>query len=89
MIACGGQVRVSNSVKLSGGQVASYRLPKNWLVAMQVLEYDRSFLASRIFMDRFNGNLIISGAFGLFQRRSCCWRAGMTPTPWGRIWSSA
>ena len=35
---------------------------------MQVLEYDRSFLASRIFMDRFNGNLIISGAFGLFQK---------------------
>ena len=68
VIACGGQVRVSNSVKLSGGQVASYRLPKNWLVAMQVLEYDRSFLASRIFMDRFNGNLIISGAFGLFQK---------------------
>ena len=35
---------------------------------MQVLEYDRSFLASRILFDEFNGNLIISGAFGLFKK---------------------
>ena len=35
---------------------------------MQVLEYDRSFLASRILFDKFNGNIIISGAFGLFQK---------------------
>lgn len=35
---------------------------------MQVVEYDRSFLASRILLDSFNGNLIISGAFGLFRK---------------------
>ena len=35
---------------------------------MQVLEYDRSFLASRILFDKFNGNIIISGAFGLFLK---------------------
>ena len=35
---------------------------------MQVLEYDRSFLASRILFDKFNGSLIISGAFGLFKK---------------------
>ena len=35
---------------------------------MQVLEYDRSFLASRILFDKFNGSLIISGAFGLFRK---------------------
>lgn len=35
---------------------------------MQVLEYERSFLASRIFLDKFNANLIISGAFGLFDK---------------------
>lgn len=43
-------------------------MPKNLLASMQVLEYDRSFLASRIFFDQFNGNIIISGAFGLFQK---------------------
>ena len=36
--------------------------------ADSVLEYDRSFLASRILFDRFNGSLIISGAFGLFKK---------------------
>ena len=35
---------------------------------MQVLEYDRSFLAARILFDRFNGSVIISGAFGLFKK---------------------
>ena len=37
---------------------------------MQVLEYDRSFLASRILFDKFNGSLIISGAFGLFKKET-------------------
>ena len=35
---------------------------------MQVLEYDRSFLAARILLDKFNGSIIISGAFGLFKK---------------------
>ena len=35
---------------------------------MQVLEYDRSFLAARILFDKFNGSIIISGAFGLFKK---------------------
>lgn len=35
---------------------------------MQVLEYDRSFLAARILFDKFNGSIIISGAFGLFRK---------------------
>jgi len=37
---------------------------------MQLLEYDRSFLASRILFDRFNGSLIISGAFGMFKKET-------------------
>lgn len=43
-------------------------MPWNPIVGMQILEYDRSFMASRIFLDKFNGNLIISGAFGLFRK---------------------
>ena len=50
------------------GNVISYHLPWNFLTSMQVMEYDRSFLASRILLDGFNGNLIISGAFGLFKK---------------------
>lgn len=68
VIASGGLIRISNGVTLTNGRVLAYHLPKNLLVCMQILEYDRSFLASRILFDQFNGNLIISGAFGLFKK---------------------
>ena len=67
-VAVGGLVRLSNDVELERGRVKKYRLPRNILACMQVLEYDRSFLASRILFDKFNGSLIISGAFGLFKK---------------------
>lgn len=68
VIAVGGSVRPCNGVKLKDGRVEKYRLPRNLLACMQVLEYDRSFLAARILFDKFNGSLIISGAFGLFKK---------------------
>lgn len=68
VVAVGGTIRPSNSVELEHGKVKKYQLPKNLLACMQVLEYDRSFLASRILFDKFNGSLIISGAFGLFKK---------------------
>ena len=68
VVAVGGAVRPANGVKLENGRVKSYHMPKNFLAAMQVLEYDRSFLASRILFDKFNGSMIISGAFGLFKK---------------------
>lgn len=68
IVAVGGVVRPANSVTLENGRVLDYQLPKNILACMQVLEYDRSFLASRILFDKFNGSLIISGAFGLFKK---------------------
>lgn len=68
VVAVGGSVRPANGVVIKDGRVKRYRLPKNILAAMQALEYDRSFLAARILFDKFNGNLIISGAFGLFHK---------------------
>lgn len=68
IVACGGLIRISNDIEFEKGRVKKYRLPKKVLTAMQVLEYDRSFFASRIMLDGFNGNLIISGAFGLFKK---------------------
>lgn len=68
VIAVGGLVRIVNDVTLEKGHVIDYKMPKNLLLCMQILEYDRSFLASRLFFDQFNGNLIISGAFGLFRK---------------------
>ena len=68
VVAVGGTVRPCNGAEIENGRVIRYRMPRNLLAAMQVLEYDRSFLASRILFDRFNGNIIISGAFGLFLK---------------------
>ena len=68
VIAVGGTVRPCNGAEIEQGHVIRYRMPDNLIACMQVLEYDRSFLASRILFDQFNGNIIISGAFGLFQK---------------------
>ena len=68
VVAVGGLIRLSNDVELENCRVKKYRLPKSIIACMQALEYDRSFLASRIMFDKFNGSLIISGAFGLFKK---------------------
>lgn len=68
VVAVGGLIKIAQGVDIDKGIVKKYHLPSNPIVCMQIVEYDRSFLSSRIFMDLFNGNLIISGAFGLFKK---------------------
>ncbi len=68
VVAVGGAVRPSDGTEIKEGRVVHYGLPNRLLSCMQVLEYDRSFLAARILFDRFNGSIIISGAFGLFKK---------------------
>ncbi len=68
IVAVGGIVRPANNVDLKRGRVVHYRLPDRIIPCMQLLEYDRSFLAARILFDKFNGSLIISGAFGIFKK---------------------
>lgn len=68
VIAVAGLIRIAQCVKMEQGRVKDYHMPWNIILSMQVVEYDRSFLASRILMNEYNGNLIISGAFGLFKK---------------------
>lgn len=68
VVAVAGLIRIAQCVSMKEGKVEQYRLPNNLILCMQVMEYDRSFLASRILMNSYNGNLIISGAFGLFKK---------------------
>lgn len=70
VIASGGLVRISNYAELQDGRLIKYKMPWNPIVGVQIMEYDRSFLAARMMLDKFNGNLIISGAFGLFQKKA-------------------
>ncbi|MDI9468735.1 MAG: glycosyltransferase [Bacillota bacterium] len=68
VVAVGSMIRISNDSVFEDGKLVEHRLPKKFLAAFQVLEYERSFLASRILLDKFNANMIISGAFGLFKK---------------------
>lgn len=68
VVAVGSMIRISNDSVFRDGELVEMHLPKKLIAAFQVLEYERSFLASRILLDKFNANLIISGAFGLFKK---------------------
>jgi cellulose synthase/poly-beta-1,6-N-acetylglucosamine synthase-like glycosyltransferase len=66
-VAVGGILRVMNGCELKDGKIETVKMPKNSLAALQVLEYMRSFLASRMSWNLARGSLIISGAFGMFS----------------------
>lgn len=68
VIAAGGTIRVANGCTVRAGRVVSVGAPSNPLAAIQVVEYLRGFLFGRLGWNRLGGNLIISGAFGLYRR---------------------
>jgi cellulose synthase/poly-beta-1,6-N-acetylglucosamine synthase-like glycosyltransferase len=70
VVATGGIVRIANGSTIDHGRVTGVRLPGNPLAVLQVLEYFRAFLIGRVGWTRLNALLIISGAFGLFQRQA-------------------
>jgi cellulose synthase/poly-beta-1,6-N-acetylglucosamine synthase-like glycosyltransferase len=66
--AVGGTVRVANACRVEHGRVVEARVDRRWLPGIQTVEYLRAFLFGRLGWNRLGGNLIISGAFGLFKR---------------------
>ncbi|MEP5339326.1 MAG: glycosyltransferase [Algibacter sp.] len=68
VIAAGGVIRIANSCVIKGGKLMDVNLPKNLLVQSQILEYLRAFLLGRMAWSRLNGLLVISGAFGIFDK---------------------
>ena len=66
--ACGGVIRIANGCKVIGGRVVDVRMPRQWLVRIQVVEYLRAFLMGRTGWSRLGGLVVISGAFGVFRR---------------------
>ncbi|HOX28301.1 MAG TPA: glycosyltransferase family 2 protein, partial [bacterium] len=69
VIALGGIVRLANDCVMESGQVVEPRLPRNLTAAFQAMEYIRAFLCGRAGWNSLNSLLIISGAFGLFDRK--------------------
>lgn len=69
VIASGGVIRIANSCIVKDGKLLEINFPKTWLEQGQILEYQRAFLLGRMAWSRLNGLLIISGAFGLFDKK--------------------
>jgi cellulose synthase/poly-beta-1,6-N-acetylglucosamine synthase-like glycosyltransferase len=68
VVATGGIVRIANGCVIKNGQLTDVRLPAGRIAVLQVIEYFRAFLIGRVAWTRLNALLIVSGAFGLFQR---------------------
>ncbi|MFV5702089.1 glycosyltransferase family 2 protein [Flavobacterium sp. XS2P12] len=69
VIAAGGVIRISNSCLVKDGKLHDVNFPEKLLEKGQILEYLRAFLLGRMAWSRLNGLLVISGAFGLFDKK--------------------
>jgi len=69
VIASGGVVRIANSCDVADGKIMKVNYAHNFWAKFQVLEYFRAFTMGRMAWSKLNGLLIISGAFGLFDRK--------------------
>ena len=67
-VAAGGVIRVVNGSRVEHGRVVEARAPRRFLPGVQHVEYLRAYHFGRLGWNRLGGNLIISGAFGLFRR---------------------
>jgi cellulose synthase/poly-beta-1,6-N-acetylglucosamine synthase-like glycosyltransferase len=69
-VACGGTIRVANGCDVRAGRLVKAGLPGTLLAGLQVVEYLRAFLFGRLGWLPLNAVLVISGAFGLFQKET-------------------
>ena len=68
-VATSGMIRLSNGCTLVRNRVTNPRVPRTMLESCQLVEYLRAYGIGRLFFNRLGGHLIISGAFGLFDRQ--------------------
>lgn len=68
VVASGGTIRIANGCKVREGFLEEMGLPDKRLVLFQVMEYLRAFLFGRMGWARFNGLLVLSGAFAMFRK---------------------
>ena len=68
VIASGGVIRVANNCDVGIGKINMVRFPNKLIAGFQVLEYSRAFILGRMAWSKINGLLLISGAFGMFDK---------------------
>lgn len=69
-VAVGGIVRIGSGCKIEGGELQEVDLSNKPLLLLQTNEYLRAFLTGRIGFHQMGMLLIISGAFGAFNKRA-------------------
>lgn len=68
-LALGGSIVPVNGATVDHGLVEKYELPKKALTRFQTIEYLRAFNTGRLAFSKLKCFLIVSGAFGLFEKR--------------------
>lgn len=67
-VVSGGFVRIANGSVVRNGVWESFKLPEKAVERFQIVEYFRAFLAGRVSWNLSNSLLIVSGAFGVFNK---------------------
>jgi cellulose synthase/poly-beta-1,6-N-acetylglucosamine synthase-like glycosyltransferase len=68
VIAVGGAIGITNGSVIKNHQLAERKVPNSFIEGFQVLEYLRGFFAGRVGWQKYNGLILISGAFGIFKK---------------------
>jgi poly-beta-1,6-N-acetyl-D-glucosamine synthase len=69
VVAVGGIVWLTNDSTVEGGRLTHLKTPDTFIARIQVIEYFRAFLLGRTAWAEIDGLLLISGAFGIFDRK--------------------
>jgi len=77
-IAVGGNIRPLNGSRVQLGHLIKAEVPKRLVPRMQVLEYLRTFLASRPAWSQMEALPLVSGAFGVWKRSAVVAVGGFT-----------
>jgi len=77
-IAVGGNIRPLNGSRVQLGHLIKAEVPKKLVPRMQVLEYLRTFLASRPAWSHMEALPLVSGAFGVWKRSAVVAVGGFT-----------
>ena len=78
-VASGGVIRIANGSEIRAGRLVRVQLPRAPLPLVQIVEYLRAFFFGRMGWEAWNGLLIISGAFGVFDKQAVIRVGGYAP----------
>jgi cellulose synthase/poly-beta-1,6-N-acetylglucosamine synthase-like glycosyltransferase len=77
-VAVGGNIRPLNGCVVKYGHIVEANVPTSFIERWQLLEYVRSFVASRPAWSALNSLPLVSGAFGIYLRQAVVKVGGLT-----------